>query len=76
VVIASPGCDQLAIPVFHKPLHLTRGKFSIPGEDAPQPDVPDAYTIARRALGPCPDELTRIEHGPRLAGVSDRAPAG
>jgi len=76
VVSASPGCEQLAIPVFHNPLHLARGKFSIPGEDAPQPDVLDAYTTARRALGAFPDELTRIEQGPRLAGVRDRAPAG
>jgi sugar phosphate isomerase/epimerase len=65
-----------AIPVFCAPLRLTRRKFWIPGEDAPQTEVPDAYTIARHALRAFRDEVGRIESGPRLAGVSDQAPAG
>jgi sugar phosphate isomerase/epimerase len=39
-----------AIPVFLNSLRLTRRKFWIPGEDAPEPGRPDAYEIARQAI--------------------------
>jgi hypothetical protein len=64
-----------AIPVFHDPLHLTRRKFWIPGEDAPDPDVPDAYTIAREALAALRRELSEFNHSRELGGVRERASA-
>lgn len=39
-----------AIPEFLTPLHLTRRKFWIPGEDEPVAGVPDAYTVAGEAI--------------------------
>jgi D-psicose/D-tagatose/L-ribulose 3-epimerase len=39
-----------AIPAFLTPLHLTRRKFWIPGEDEPVAGVPDAYTLAGEAI--------------------------
>lgn len=51
-----------AIPVFHKPLRLTRRKFWIPGEDPADPAAPDAYTIARRALETFRDELSGLRN--------------
>jgi len=39
-----------AIPAFHEPLHLTRRKFWIPGEDEPVAGWPDAYTVAGEAI--------------------------
>lgn len=39
-----------AIPAFLTPLHLTRRKFWIPGEDEPVAGVPDAYTVAGEAI--------------------------
>ena len=39
-----------AIPAFRPPLHLTRRKFWIPGEDEPVAGVPDAYTVAGEAI--------------------------
>jgi sugar phosphate isomerase/epimerase len=39
-----------AIPAFLTPLHLTRRKFWIPGEDEPVVGVPDAYTVAGEAI--------------------------
>ncbi len=46
-----------AIPAFQGSLRLTRRKFWIPGEDPPNPSVPDAYTVARRALATFRDQL-------------------
>jgi hypothetical protein len=56
-------------------LRLTTRKFWIPGEDAPDPDVPDAYTIAREALAAFRHELSRVDYGRQLAGVPGRASA-
>lgn len=39
-----------AIPAFLGPLHLTRRKFWIPGEDEPVAGWPDAYTVAGEAI--------------------------
>ncbi len=39
-----------AIPAFLDGLRLTRRKFWIPGEDAPEPGRPSAYDVARDAL--------------------------
>jgi sugar phosphate isomerase/epimerase len=39
-----------AIPAFTGPLHLTRRKFWIPGEDEPVAGQPDAYTVAGEAI--------------------------
>lgn len=47
-----------AIPAFQDSLRLTRRKFWIPGEDPPDPRVPDAYTVARRALATFRDQLS------------------
>jgi sugar phosphate isomerase/epimerase len=48
-----------AIPAFVSSLHLTRRKFWIPGEDAPN-SHPDAYTIAREALERTREELHKL----------------
>jgi D-psicose/D-tagatose/L-ribulose 3-epimerase len=47
-----------AIPAFLTPLHLTRRKFWIPGEDEPHPGVPDAYTVAGAAIEALEKELS------------------
>jgi D-psicose/D-tagatose/L-ribulose 3-epimerase len=39
-----------AIPAFLTPLHLTRRKFWIPGEDEPVAGLPDAYAVAGEAI--------------------------
>lgn len=49
-----------ALPVFLAPLHLTRRKFWIPGEDPERPGVPDAYTVAREAIEVARRELTAL----------------
>jgi len=46
-----------AIPVFLNSLRLARRKFWIPGEDAPEPGRPSAYTIAEKALAAVHAEL-------------------
>lgn len=48
-----------AIPAFLEPLHLTRRKFWIPGEDEPNPIAPDAYTVAGEAIEALEKELSR-----------------
>ena len=48
-----------AIPVFLTPLHLTRRKFWIPGEDDPVPGVPDAYSMAGESIQALTEELSR-----------------
>jgi sugar phosphate isomerase/epimerase len=47
-----------AITAFLTPLHLTRRKFWIPGEDEPHPGVPDAYTVAGEAIEALEKELS------------------
>jgi sugar phosphate isomerase/epimerase len=58
-----------AIPAFLTPLHLTRRKFWIPGEDEPVAGVPDAYTVAGEAIEALEKELTKYTEfrgeGPR-----------
>ena len=49
-----------ALPVFLTPLHLRRRKYWIPGEDAEQPGVPDAYTVARQAISTAREELAAL----------------
>jgi sugar phosphate isomerase/epimerase len=46
-----------AIPVLLNGLHLTRRKFWIPGEDAPEPGRPSAYEIAGEAFAAVRREL-------------------
>ena len=46
-----------ALPLFLTPLHLTRRKYWIPGEDPRQRGVPDAYTVARQAIETARQEL-------------------
>lgn len=48
-----------AIPAFLDGLRLTRRKFWIPGEDAPEPGRHSAYDIARDALATARAELAR-----------------
>ncbi|HUN32883.1 MAG TPA: sugar phosphate isomerase/epimerase family protein [Trebonia sp.] len=48
-----------AIPAFLTPLHQTRRKFWIPGEDEPVPGVPDAYTMAGESLEALAEELSK-----------------
>lgn len=49
-----------AIPAFLGPLHLTRRKFWIPGEDEPHPGVPDAYTVAAEGIEALHSELRKL----------------
>jgi D-psicose/D-tagatose/L-ribulose 3-epimerase len=49
-----------ALPVFLAPLHLTRRKYWIPGEDPEQRGVPDAYTVAREAIETVRQELAAL----------------
>jgi D-psicose/D-tagatose/L-ribulose 3-epimerase len=49
-----------AIPVFLSPLHMTRRKFWIPGEDRPHAKYPDAYTIAGEAITAARTELQNL----------------
>ena len=49
-----------AIPVFYAPLHLVRRKFWVPGEDEPDPETPDAYTVAKESLAEVREQLTRL----------------
>jgi D-psicose/D-tagatose/L-ribulose 3-epimerase len=52
-----------AITAFLTPLHLTRRKFWIPGEDQPVAGVPDAYTVAGEAIEELEKQLsTYTEH--------------
>jgi D-psicose/D-tagatose/L-ribulose 3-epimerase len=52
-----------AIPAFLTPLHLTRRKFWIPGEDEPVAGAPDAYTVAGEAIEELEKQLsTYAEH--------------
>jgi sugar phosphate isomerase/epimerase len=46
-----------ALPVFYTGLHLTRRRFWIPGEDAPEPGRPSAYDIAGEAIAAVRREL-------------------
>jgi hypothetical protein len=50
-----------AIPVFVNPLHLTRRKFWIPGEDTPDPSRPDSYAVAREAIAAVRHEISELE---------------
>ncbi len=49
-----------AIPAFLNSFRLTRRKFWIPGEDAPVPGVPDAYTVAAEAISTVRNELSQF----------------
>ena len=49
-----------AVPAFLNSFRLTRRKFWIPGEDAPVPGVPDAYTVAAEAIGTVRNELSQF----------------
>jgi sugar phosphate isomerase/epimerase len=48
-----------AIQAFLQPLHLTRRKFWIPGEDEPVAGWPDAYTVAGEAIDALKAELSK-----------------
>ena len=48
-----------AVPAFVNSFRLTRRKFWIPGEDAPVPGVPDAYTVAAEAISTVGAELSQ-----------------
>jgi D-psicose/D-tagatose/L-ribulose 3-epimerase len=52
-----------AVPPFPDILRLTRRKFWIPGEDAPDQSQPDAYTVAREAVAAVRKQLSEIEGG-------------
>jgi D-psicose/D-tagatose/L-ribulose 3-epimerase len=60
-----------AIPVFHAPLRLCRRKFWVPGEDTPDPDIPDAYTVAREALAAVSNELSSLEGATATIGARE-----
>ena len=49
-----------AIPAFLGPLHLTRRKFWIPGEDQPVAGVPDAYEVAAASIDTLRAELSKL----------------
>jgi sugar phosphate isomerase/epimerase len=49
-----------AIPAFLGSLHLTRREFWIPGEDPPVEGVPDAYTVAEKAIAAVRRELSQL----------------
>jgi sugar phosphate isomerase/epimerase len=51
-----------AIPAFLGPLHLTRRKFWIPGDDSPVAGVPDAYTVAAEAFDTLSAHLRHFDH--------------
>jgi D-psicose/D-tagatose/L-ribulose 3-epimerase len=55
-----------AIPPFLSPLHVTRRKFWVPGEDAEDPQAPDAYTIAREALATLRRKLGELEQAGKV----------
>lgn len=52
-----------AVPPFDTFLRLNRRKFWIPGEDPPDPSVPDAFTVAAEAIEAVRGELATIAHG-------------
>jgi sugar phosphate isomerase/epimerase len=58
-----------AIPAFLSPLHLTRRKFWIPGQDAPVSGVPDAYTAAGEAFETLAGHLRRIDDSSQQKGL-------
>lgn len=60
-----------AIPEFLGPLHLTRRKFWVPGEDEDDPETPNAYTVAREALAAVRKELRELEQA-QTAGIAGR----
>jgi D-psicose/D-tagatose/L-ribulose 3-epimerase len=49
-----------ALRLFLAPLHLTRRKYWIPGEDAEQREVPDAYSMARQAIETARQQLAAL----------------
>jgi sugar phosphate isomerase/epimerase len=49
-----------AIPPFDSLMRLTRRKFWIPSEDAPQPGCPSAYDIARDGLRELRSQISRL----------------
>jgi D-psicose/D-tagatose/L-ribulose 3-epimerase len=49
-----------AVPAFVNSFRLTRRKFWIPGEDAPVPGVPDAYTVAAEGITKVRRELSQF----------------
>lgn len=60
-----------AIPAFLNGLRLTRRKFWIPGEDVPNPEYPDAYVVAARAIEAVRKELT--EAAGLIRGTQEKA---
>jgi len=58
-----------AIPPFLSPLHITRRKFWVRGEDQEDPGTPDAYTVAREALATTRQELRELEQTGNLSGA-------
>jgi D-psicose/D-tagatose/L-ribulose 3-epimerase len=58
-----------AITEFHSPLHITRRKFWVRGEDREDPGTPDAYTVAREALATVRKELRRLEQVQNLSSA-------
>lgn len=49
-----------AVPPFASLLRLTRRKFWVPGEDAPEPGLPSAYDVAREGLATLRREVERL----------------
>ena len=49
-----------AIPVFLPSLRLTRRKYWIPGEDAPDPERPNAYTVAAESIEALEKQLRTV----------------
>ena len=58
-----------AVPVFLNPLHLTRRKFWIPGEDPPERGRPSAYDVAGKAIVAVRQQLADI-HPLRERGIA------
>lgn len=50
-----------AVPAFLAPLHLTRRKFWVPGEDRPEMGRPSAYDVAGEAIETVRHELNQFQ---------------
>lgn len=50
-----------AVPAFLNPLHLTRRKFWVPGEDPPERGRPSAYDVAGEAIEAVRRELNQFQ---------------
>jgi D-psicose/D-tagatose/L-ribulose 3-epimerase len=59
-----------AIPAFLSPLHITRRKFWVRGEDEEDRAAPDAYTVARKALATMRKQLHELEQARSLSSAA------